>query len=583
MDRLKATPSAADVDAVTGSTLSTLLPSGRLLTDGEWRSRHRVLVAVLALHVPVVAALHAAEGLAHGLAEAGALAAVPALAAVARLPRVARESLVGSGLMLAAALVVHGSDGNPTTHFHFFALLALLTAYQRWLPFLLAVGVVFAHHLVVGVTVPAVVFGPQAGESPLRLSLTHAGYLVLAAASAMWVWRVTSLAHDRVHAQAVRLAEELDGALGATDEAVVTMAPDGTCGYVSSAAATLLGQDAATLAGRAAHDAFHAPLASTTGECTMCAAVSSGAQVRVQDRVRRADGQLVDVDVSVCPHAGRPGAALVLHPHTGACPKDLALLGDLRRALGRDELVLHYQPRVSLVDGTCSGFEALVRWHHPEHGLLPPVRFVPLAEDHGLVPDLDAWVLRAAVAQAARWVAGDRRITVAVNLSARSLGDLTLPERVRDVLVGAGVDASVLEVEVTETAVMENSGTARRVLDELRALGVAVAIDDFGVGYASLTYLRDLPADVVKIDRSFVSRVVDDPASRAIVGATVGLAHALGKSVVAEGIEDEASATVLVELGVRVAQGYLYGRPVPAADLDLDLELDLTGEALLRH
>ncbi len=558
------------VIAVTGTLLATLLPPGRMLAMDEWRARHRVLVAVLACHVPLAFGLSADGSVGvHRVTEIAVLGVLAGLAMVAVLPRVVREATVCLGLVLSAALVVHLWHGDPVAHFHFFALLALLTAYQRWLPFLLFIGLVFAHHVLAGLRMPEEVFGPEAGEDPLRLALVHALYLVGAAVSAMWVWRVTAHSYDRVHRQVVRVAAELDGALGATGEAVLSVTPEGTCGFVNAAAAELLGLDVVELQGQSVHEAFHAP-GPVPPDCATCEAVRVGRQVRIQDRIRRSDGVLLDIDVDVRPRADQPGAAvLVVHPHTSACPRELTLLADLRRALVRDELVLHFQPRVSLLDGRCTGLEALVRWQHPEQGFLPPSMFVPLAEQHGLIPELDAWVLRAAVAQAALWAADGHSVAVAVNLSARSLCDTTLPGRVSDVLQAAALPASALEVEVTETAVMENPRTAHAVLDSLRNLGVAVAIDDFGVGYASLTYLRDLPVDVVKVDRSFVSRVVDDPASRAIVGATVGLAHALGKSVVAEGIEHAESADVLVNLGVTVAQGYLYGRPVPAGELDL--------------
>jgi diguanylate cyclase (GGDEF)-like protein len=245
--------------------------------------------------------------------------------------------------------------------------------------------------------------------------------------------------------------------------------------------------------------------------------------------------------------------------------KRLSLESDLRRALERGEIVLHYQPQVELATGRVTGAEALVRWRHPLSGLIPPAEFIPLAEATGLILPIGEWVLRTATRQSRDWQeSGLAPQRVAVNLSPRQFQQPGLVEVVRSSLSDVGLDPDRLELEVTEGSVVSNRETAVAALGELRAMGVSVAIDDFGTGYSSLSYLKHLPADTLKIDRSFIRDVAADPKDEAIVGAVVRLGHSLGLSVTGEGVEDEGQSRLLGALGCDFAQGYLYGRPVPA-------------------
>jgi diguanylate cyclase (GGDEF)-like protein len=248
----------------------------------------------------------------------------------------------------------------------------------------------------------------------------------------------------------------------------------------------------------------------------------------------------------------------------GHSPAKLALLGDLRRALDRDELSLHYQPKVSLSTGDVVGVEALVRWQHPMHGLLMPDEFVPLAEHTGLIEPLTRHVFNTALAQSRIWIDSGRRLTVAVNLSARNLLDPHLPLQIAELLSDHGVPAELLEIEVTESALMTDPGRAQRLLEELSTLGIKIAIDDFGAGYTSLGQLRTLPVSELKIDRSFVVAMTADPGSAVIVQSVVELGHNLGLTIVAEGVETEHTLTALSEIGCDVAQGYLVSRPISA-------------------
>jgi diguanylate cyclase (GGDEF)-like protein/PAS domain S-box-containing protein len=247
----------------------------------------------------------------------------------------------------------------------------------------------------------------------------------------------------------------------------------------------------------------------------------------------------------------------------------LVLLEQLRAAIRDDELRVHYQPRQHLPTGTMSGVEALVRWQHPTRGLLQPADFIDAAEESGIIRDLGAWVLGAAVEQAVRWDAagGSPALQMAVNLSARQLADPGLVPLVAGTLARAGLKASRLVLEITETALMSDPATALATLQQLRGLGVLLAVDDFGTGYSSFTYLKQFPVDELKIDRSFVTGMTSDPGDRAIVASCVHLAHAMGLVAVAEGVETAAQRDALRELGCDQAQGYWFSRPVPPADI----------------
>jgi EAL domain-containing protein (putative c-di-GMP-specific phosphodiesterase class I) len=212
------------------------------------------------------------------------------------------------------------------------------------------------------------------------------------------------------------------------------------------------------------------------------------------------------------------------------------------------------------------GFEALVRWEHPERGLTAPDDFLPIAEDTGLIVPIGAWVLREACAQAARWATEStygRPLTVAVNLSARQLADPDIVAEVESALADAGLDPSLLVLEVTETVLMENHERAVAVLQALAVMGVRIGIDDFGTGQSSLGYLKVLPVHVLKIDQSFIDGLGKDPEDSAIVEAVVTLAHALGLTVTAEGIETTRQLQALRELGCDLGQGYYFARPQP--------------------
>ncbi len=278
--------------------------------------------------------------------------------------------------------------------------------------------------------------------------------------------------------------------------------------------------------------------------------------------LRRADIAMYQAKASDVRHHTYGGADDV------ASATRLQTVSELRAAIERGELVLHYQPKVDLGSGVVPGVEALVRWQHPTRGLLYPDAFLPLVERGGLMPAMTTALLARAVEQAAAWRSAGRTLSVAVNLSASSLIDEELPDRVAALLSAGGVPPEALQLEITEDIVMANRRRARGILTRLRHLGVHISLDDFGTGYSSLSYLRDLPVDEIKLDRTFVGPMSSDPRATALVASTIALAHGLGLRMVAEGVETEAVLAELTALGCDQAQGYLLSRPVPAADLE---------------
>jgi EAL domain-containing protein (putative c-di-GMP-specific phosphodiesterase class I) len=236
-----------------------------------------------------------------------------------------------------------------------------------------------------------------------------------------------------------------------------------------------------------------------------------------------------------------------------------SLAGELRRSIPQGELVLHYQPQVTLATGAIHSVEALVRWNHPREGLMPPDRFIPMAEETGIIHPLTAWVIDTALTQLCKWLADGLDVSVSLNVSPRNIEDHSLEEMVARALSNFKVEAHRLTLEITEGVAM--AAAAAKALHRLNEIGVRLALDDFGTGYSSLLYLMRLPVNEIKIDRSFVSALASDPDSGAIVRSAVGLGHNLGLRVVAEGLQDRMAEAVLVEAGCDAAQGFLVGRP----------------------
>jgi diguanylate cyclase (GGDEF)-like protein len=258
-------------------------------------------------------------------------------------------------------------------------------------------------------------------------------------------------------------------------------------------------------------------------------------------------------------------------PHLEASAVErMQLEADLRVALGCEQLQVHYQPIIELDAGDIVGWEALVRWRHPQRGLISPATFIPVAEETGLIVPIGEWVLATACRQLHRWMAlgGRKDLTMSVNVSARQFREPALIDQIVHVIETTGIAAHCVKLEITESAVMQDAHAAERTLRSLKGLGVQVAIDDFGTGYSSLSYLKRFPVDTLKIDRSFVDGLGSDPQDTAIVRSVVALAQTLELTVTAEGIETPGQQAHLRLLGCDFGQGYFFGRPVDAASAE---------------
>ncbi|MDH5649590.1 MAG: EAL domain-containing protein [Gammaproteobacteria bacterium] len=248
--------------------------------------------------------------------------------------------------------------------------------------------------------------------------------------------------------------------------------------------------------------------------------------------------------------------------------KRLKLTGDLRLASSKNQLLLYYQPKMDMKTHEITGVEALIRWQHPEFGFVPPDEFIPLAEQSGAIKPVTEWVLHTAIDQCTKWNRAGIALSVSVNLSARMLHDIVLPEQVQSILQQHDLPAEKLELEITETAIMMDPEKALLILNKLNSIGIRLAIDDFGTGYTSLSHLKQLPVDDIKVDKSFVMDMLTDNNDAVIVQSIINLAHSMGRTVIAEGVENRKTLTELSHLGCDTIQGYYLSRPLPANEFE---------------
>ena len=324
-------------------------------------------------------------------------------------------------------------------------------------------------------------------------------------------------------------------------------------------------EDAATVARRIL-DALNAPF--RVGDEEIVVSGSIGISMYPTDDVDL-DGLVRHTDMAMyrSKSLGRGTYSFFSDDLNAAVSARLSLEGHLRRAVERQEFQLFYQPKADLDSGEITGVEALLRWHRPGHGLVPPDRFISVLEDTGMILPVGAWVIRRALAQLAEWDrAGLPPLRMAVNLSARQFRHLHLSTLVEDSLREHAIAPDRLEIELTESLLMEDTDSTRGMLDSFARLGVRLAIDDFGTGHSSLSYLKRFNIDTLKIDRSFVSQLPDDADDVAIATAVIALGRSLQMTVVAEGVETNAQAELLRRLGCHQMQGWLLGRPMPAAE-----------------
>ena len=295
--------------------------------------------------------------------------------------------------------------------------------------------------------------------------------------------------------------------------------------------------------------------------------------LRVAEPGQSVDDLVMEADTAMYAAKAQPHSSIKVFEPALLYARRLqsVMITELREAIRQDQLTLHYQPVVELATGRIEGVEALVRWNHPERGLLMPDSFIPLAEETGMIVDLGHWVLRNAVRQLRRWqqeLNVDDSFNVRVNISTTELQNLDLIDHVQDILRETGVDAANLIVELTESMAVNGGDVDQYSLSGLRRLGVKLEIDDFGTGYSSISYLRKLPVNVVKIDKSLIDGLGTDEEQSNFVAAVLHLIHACGLTAIAEGIETAEQAAELVRLGCASGQGYYFSRPVPAAQIE---------------
>jgi diguanylate cyclase len=580
------------------------LPRGRLLPDHLWQRRHRAITILLWLNVPALALFGLARGMGwHVLVDVAGLAGF-ALIAASRTPSRTIRSIAGSlGLVTCSALLVHIWAGTIEAHFAFFVVVSLLMLYQDWVPFLIAIAFVVVHHGVLGALAPASVYAHEGAQSnPWKWAVIHGGFVLAAAAANLVSWRaneqllrdpLTGLAsrlvlHDRLRAALERVRRNggavavlfidldrfkvLNDSLGhaAGDRVLCAMADRlRGCTRGSDVAVRFGGDEFVLVCEDLDEPAAAGAVADRVGallrepvivdERSHVMTVSIGVTVTLDaDRVPEELVRDADAAMYRAKELGKDRCELFDEEMHADVRRRLDVEAGLRAALERGELRLHYQPELELASGRVEAVEALLRWEHPERGLLPPAEFIAVAEDTGLIVPIGAWVIREACRQAAAWP-----VTMRVNVSARQLRDPRLVDVIRDALAESGIPPCKLCLELTESLLMLDVERSGAVLAEVRALGVTLALDDFGTGYSSLAYLRQLKVDRLKIDRSFMAELDAKPAEQTIVAAIVGMARGLGLAVTAEGIETSAQLDRVRALGCDGAQGFLLARPAP--------------------
>ena len=375
---------------------------------------------------------------------------------------------------------------------------------------------------------------------------------------------------------------EVDSVSRVTDEQPFTLSRLGGDEFTVIAEGIDNAEDAAMVARRML-DALNTPF--FVGDEEIVVSASIGISMYPTDDVDL-DGLVRHTDMAMyrSKSLGRGTYSFFSDDLNAAVSARLSLEGSLRHAMDRKEFQLHFQPKSDLRTGAITGVEALLRWHRPGLGLVPPDRFIAVLEDTGMILPVGAWVIRTACAQLAEWdKQGLPQLRMAVNLSARQFRHLYLASMVEDSLRENYIDPSRLEIELTESLLMEDNETTRGMLESFSRIGVRLAIDDFGTGHSSLSYIKRFNIDTLKIDRSFVQSLPDDSEDVAIATAVIALGRSMQMTVVAEGVETQAQAEVLRRLGCHEMQGYLLGRPMPAADLAAWLQARLRAEYLARQ
>jgi diguanylate cyclase len=583
------------------------LPRGQMLPEHILRRRHHTIVWLMWIHVVGLTAFGLLRGqtVLHMMLEGSILAAPAVMASSEWVGLRMRVAAASFGLITASSMLVHLWGGVTEAHFHFFVMIGVLTLYQDWMPFLIAIGYVVVHHGVMGVIAPQQVYSnPDAVLHPWRWALIHGGFVLAASAAHIVAWRTNenqllrdpltglpsrllfsnrlsqalerlqrrrgshvavlfldldrfkvindSLGHHAGDKLILAVAERLRHALR-RHETVARFGGD----EFAILCEDIIDDEDAIAVGERILKAFSLPVQLEHGEVMTSASLGIALSADPDQDI----GNLIrDADAAMYRAKEAGGGCLMLFDEVTR-QRALTRLhteAALRRAIENEEFRVFFQTEVSVATGATVGLEALVRWEHPERGLVGPDKFIALAEETGLIVPIGTWVLHEACRLAARWP-----LVVRVNVSARQLAQDDLIDIVADALERTGTAPGDLCLEVTESVLVEDPEASARKLAELKALGVKIAVDDFGTGYSSLEYLRRFPVDCVKIDRSFVRGIPHSTEDMAIVNAVIELGHALGLSVTAEGVETDEQLVKLQRSGCDTAQGFLFSRPEP--------------------
>ena len=595
------------------------LPQGQLLPEHIWRRRHQGIVALLWLHVPALLAfglLIGGNSIGHVVGDISLIALFALGASTERFGVKARVVAASFGLVTCSAVLVDLWHGTTEAHFDFFVMIGVLTLYQDWTPFLVAIGYVVVHHGLMGVIAPSAVYeDPAARAHPWVWAGIHGGFVLAASVVHIVAWRTNEnqLLRDPLTGLPSRLLfiNNLKVALqrlvrapgravavlfldldrfkvindslghGAGDELLTavadrighnlrrheTLARFGGDEFVVLCEDIFDDQDAVAVAERVLKSfttPFHLDHGETTATASIGIAVGLDPDQQPEDLIR-------DADAAMYRAKGAGGGRLLLFDELTR-ERALARLhteNAIRKALEREEFRVFFQPEVSISGDRIVGLEALVRWEHPERGLVGPGEFIGIAEETGMIVQIGEWVLREACRYGVDWQRRSAEpLMLRVNVSARQLAEEGLSATVADVIADSGIDPALLCLEVTESVLIEDPESSIRKLTELKDLGVQIAVDDFGTGYSSLEYLRRLPVDCVKIDRSFVRGLPDSSEDSAIVSAVIELGHTLKLSVTAEGVETREQLGNLHDAGCDTAQGFLFYRPEPPESVD---------------
>ncbi|MDQ1565918.1 MAG: hypothetical protein QOF96_798 [Actinomycetota bacterium] len=609
------------------------LPKGRSLPEDVWRTRHRALSYLLRAHVVGIFAfgLLRGFGVLHSLLDASGVAIFAVLAASDGRRRRLSSAMAALGLVVSSAMIVHISGGVIEAHFHFFVMVGLLTLYQDWQPFLLAIGFVVIHHAVLGTLDPTAVYNhPEATAHPFEWALIHGGFVLAASIASVVAWRFNeeqsfkdSLTHlpnrrlfrDRVgHALAraqrrpatsavlfvdLDKFKDVNDSLGhpAGDELLTTVAerlrvvvrPGDTVARLGGdefavLAEDMAGEDDAVAMGERLLAALAVPFVLRGKELTVGASIGIAFSVpgdTVDDLLRNAD-----VAMYKAKSDGKGRVARFEPDMHAAVLRRIETENYLRGAADAGEFTLHYQPIFALRTGRLSGFEALLRWQHPTRGLLGPSDFLPVVEETGAITTIGSWTLGEACQQLRRWM--DRfpqapPLSMSVNLSPSQLFQPDIVDIVTEALARARIDPANLILELTEGVMVNEGPVVVDRLQSLAALGVQIAIDDFGTGYSSLSYLRRLPIDILKVDKTFIDDIADQDRDSTVARAIIGLAQTMELAIVAEGVEHHEQVAELRLLGCDFAQGYWFAKPLHVDGVEAMLSIATLNDRWLAH